>query len=301
MRAAAVVLGLALLVARPARAFEEFQGTRAQGMGGATRAWALGDSGPLLNPAGMTLVKAYSVEASYDYATRLRTHFIHASIVDSTSDANISGGLYYTYRMDSPSGRPDGRGHEVGAALAMPLGSFVALGATLKWFHLSGFDQGPALSDGGFTFDAGATVRPSRNLSLAVVGQNLRDLDAGLAPMTLAYGVAFIPANELVLAVDGVTSFTRDDVLGHKGTGVQGGLEWTLAQRVAVRLGGGIDPMLGVGYLAGGVTALSEVGAVDVGVRGDAFPMKTGSERNVFLGASLRLFVPAGGPPAPTP
>jgi hypothetical protein len=298
MRAAAVVLVVAVLVARPARAFEEFQGTRAQGMGGATRAWALGDSGPLLNPSGMTLVKLYSVEASYAYTSRLTGQFIHASIVDSTSAANISGGLYYTYRMDSPSGGPKGHGHEGGAALAMPLGSFMALGATVKYFRLSGADQGPALSEGGVTFDAGATVRPAANLSLAVVGSNLRNLHAGQAPTTLSYGVALVPIPELVLALDGVTSFTRDDVLGTKGTGAQAGVEWTLAQRVAVRAGGGVDPMLGVGYAAMGLTALAEVGAVDVGVRGDIVPIKTGSERNVFLGISLRLFVPAVSPAA---
>src|SRR5262245_44311669 len=133
MRAAAVVLVLAILVARPARAFEEFQGTRAQGMGGATRAWALGDSAPLLNPSGMSLVKTASAEASYGYASRNAGHFFHGAIVDSTSDANIAGALYYTYRMDSPSGLPKGQGHESGVALAMPFGAHFALGATLKW------------------------------------------------------------------------------------------------------------------------------------------------------------------------
>jgi hypothetical protein len=291
MRAAAVVLGLAILVARPARAFEEYQGTRAQGMGGATRAWALGDSAALLNPSGMPLVKSYAVEAAYAYASRNAGQFFHASIVDSTSDVNIGGAVYYTYRMDSPPGAPKGHGHEAGAALAMPLGTHLALGATLKWFQLSGADQGPALSTGGLTFDVGVTIRPSPILALAVVGQNLRDLDAGQAPQTLAYGVVFVPIPELVLAIDGLTSFTRDDYLNTKGTGGQGGLEWTLAHRVVVRTGGGLDPLLGVGYLAAGLSALSDVGAVDVGVRGDLFPVKTGSERNVFVGASLRLFL----------
>ena len=41
MRAAVVVLLLAAALARPAQAFEDFEGTRALAMGGATRAWAL--------------------------------------------------------------------------------------------------------------------------------------------------------------------------------------------------------------------------------------------------------------------
>src|SRR5882672_1255778 len=293
MRAAAVVLVLAVGLARPVRAFEEFHGTRAQGMGGATRAWAVGDSGPLLNPSGMPLIKSYAIEAAYAYATRDSGQFFHASIVDSTSDANIAGALYYTYRMDRPSGLA-GHGHEAGAALAMPLGPYLALGATLKYFRLAGADQGPALSKGGLTFDAGITVRPSPSFSLAVVGSNLRDLDAGQAPQTLSYGVAFLPMPELVLTLDGLTSFTRDDFLGTRGTGVMGGLEWVLAQRVVVRAGGGTDPLLGVGYAAGGVSAVSEFGAVDLAVRGDLVPIQTGSERSLFVGVSLRLFVAGG-------
>ena len=31
--------------------------------------------------------------------------------------------------------------------------------------------------------------------------------------------------------------------------------------------------------------------AVDVGARGDLFPMKAGSAKNLFLGVSLRLFM----------
>jgi hypothetical protein len=291
MRAAAVALLLAVALSRPARAFEEFQGTRALAMGGATRAWAVGDSAPLLNPSGMTLVKSYNVEASYLYASRLQGHFFHASVVDSTSSADVAGALYYTYHTDQRGGLAAGHGHEGGASLALPLGGFLSVGGTAKWFQLVGSDEGPALARGGLTFDAGVTVRPTAEVSLAVVGANLRDLHAGQAPLTLSYGAAYLPMPDLVLALDGLTSFTRDDVSGARGTGVQGGVEWSIAQRVGLRAGGGTDPFVGAGFLSAGVSALSEMGAVDVGVRGDLFPMRTGSTRNLFVGVSLRLFV----------
>jgi hypothetical protein len=292
MRAAAIVVLVLAALARPALAFEEYDGTRATAMGGATRAWAVGDSAPLLNPSGMTLMKSYSVEAAYAYSSRFTGQFLHASVVDSTSTANVSGALYYTYHTANPSGPASGHGHEAGVSLATPLGSYLAIGATAKWFRLSGIDQGPNLASGGVTFDVGATIRPVPTLSLAGVGQNLRNLDAGQAPQTISYGAAFLPIPEMVIALDGVTYLTPDDALRTKGTGVRGGLEFSMAQRVAVRAGGGTDPLAGVGYLSGGLSALSEVGALDVGVRGDLFPMKTGSERNVFVGVSLRLFVP---------
>jgi hypothetical protein len=292
MRAATVVFVVVFALVAPrsrAFAFEEFEGTRATGMGGATRAWAVGDSGPLLNPSGMTLVKGYDVEASYAYSSHLTGQFLHASVVDSTSASTMAGGLYYTYRTDAPPG-DKGHGHEVGASLAAPLGNYLSLGVTAKWFRLDGADEGPNLATGGLTFDCGITVRPIENLSLAFVAANLRDLHAGQVPQTLSYGAAYVPTPTLVLAVDGLTSFTRDDVLGTRGTGVRGGVEWTLADHAAVRAGGGTDPMLGVGYLAGGLSVLSEIGAVDVAVRSDLFPIATGSVRNVFVGVSLRLF-----------
>lgn len=290
MRVAAVVFVVAVLLATPAAAFEEYDGTRAQAMGGASRAWAVGNTALLLNPSGMSLVKAYNLEGAYAYTTRLKGQFLHASVVDSTSALGVSGGLYYTYRFDELAG-VSGSAHEAGGALSMPLGSYVAIGATVKWFRLLGLDRGPNLSTGGVTFDAGVTLRPTQQVSLAVVAANLRDLHTGHAPRTLGYGAAFLPIPTLVIAVDGVTSFTGDDVLGFKGTGVRGGVELSLAQRVALRLGGGTDAMRGVGYLSGGVSAFSDMGAIDVGVRGDLFPMKTGSEKNLFLGVSLRLFV----------
>jgi len=298
MRAAAIVFLLVAVAAQPVQAFEDFEGTRALAMGGATRAWALADSAVLLNPSGMSLAKAYNVEAAYAYGTRASEQFFHASVVDSTSASNLAGGLYYTYHLDKPAGLA-GHGHEVGGALSLPIGDSVAIGGTLKWFRLEGGDDNPtrtaagtATTSDGLTCDVGATVRPMASLSLAVVGVNLVDRHSGQVPKMLTYGAAYVPIPNLVIAADGVTSFTRDDLTGRRGTGLRAGLEASIAQRMALRGGGGTDPVAGAGYLAVGVSVVSEVAAVDFGIRGDLFPYRTGTTRNVFLGLSLRLFVP---------
>jgi hypothetical protein len=293
--ALALVVAFVLGFEGHARAFDDFEGTRSVGMGGSGRAWALADSAVLLNPSGMSLAKAYNVEASYAYGSRLREQFLHASVVDSTSATNLAGGLYYTYRFDKTTGLASGHGHEVGGALSLPIGTSVALGATLKWFRLVGADNGPAAPGAtwdGFTTDVGATVRPDPTLSFAVVGANLVDKHRGQVPRMVTYGAAYLPIPEIVLALDGVTSFTRDDVTGTRGTGFRAGIEGALAQRVALRAGGGTDPVAGMGYLAAGFSAVSEIGALDLGVRGDLFQYRTGGTRNLFLGVSLRLFVP---------
>jgi hypothetical protein len=300
MRAATVVFLLAVvaLAAPPAAAIEGYDGTRALGMGGATRAWALGDSALLLNPSGMSLAKIYNIEAGYGYGSRLSEQALHVSIVDSTSATTLAGGVYYTYHWADPDGR-DGHTHEVGAALSLPVGDRLAMGGTLKWFHFEGVDADPAApaippaTSGGFTFDAGVTVRPLPVVSFGVVGANLVDRHNGLAPRQIGYGAAFVPIKDVVVTADGLTTLTRDPVTGREGTGVRAGGEAVLAQRVAVRIGGGTDSLAGAGYLAAGASLLSEVGAIDAGIRGDLFPYAPGASRHVILGVSLRLFVPA--------
>src|SRR5215471_9857044 len=104
MRAALAAGILMTLGAAPraAHALEGFVGTRPLAMGNSGRAWAIGDSGPLLNPAGMSLVKAYTVEGTYVFNSTLGgANFFHGSVVDSTSELNLAGGLSYTYVSDS--------------------------------------------------------------------------------------------------------------------------------------------------------------------------------------------------------
>src|SRR6187549_1673589 len=121
-------------------------------MGGASRAFAIGDSGPMLNPSGMSLVKTYNIEGAYGYGTRLNDHSFHASAVDNTSAFNIAAGLFYTYHFAEPpvaaGAMPvTGSGHAVGVALAVPITPFAAIGGTVKYFRLENADA-PGGNDG---------------------------------------------------------------------------------------------------------------------------------------------------------
>jgi len=295
-----LALGLGLIalggLARPARAaVDQLYNTRALGMGGAMRGAAAGGAGPLMNPSGMTLAQSYTVEAAYMLATARTDHFFHGSIVDSTSGYRLAGGLYYTYHSDNPDGPDAGHGHEVGLALSFPFGEHVALGGTLKYFNLSG-DQRPVEGNRQFTFDAGVTIRPTSVVSLGLVGYNLRELHAAVAPIGLGYGVAVAPDPDILLVVDGVTTLTADAPATRKGTRVMAGGEILLAKKVALRVGGGYDGVTQNGFFTAGFSAVSDVGAFDVGVRQDAF-QNGPYPRETIAGVSVRLFVPA--PPQP--
>jgi hypothetical protein len=293
---AALAFG-ALLISAPAWSMDDFTGTRAIGMGDAVRGFAIGDSGPMLNPSGMSLVKNFqAMEGSYGFSSRLSAHTLHASIVDNTSGFGIAGGLYYNYRASEPGGGVTGHGHEGGLALSLPVAGRAAIGGTIKYVRLSG-DDAPGDHTGGITFDVGATATVLPMLSVGVVGSNLNDLDNSNATKGVGYGVAVIPIGDLVIGVDGMTRLTPDNHTGRKGTGFMAGMDLTLAGKYGIRAGGGYDPATANGYVAAGLSAVSDVGAIDGGIRQDIVMHGT-TPRSTIVAISLRLFIPA---PAPQP
>ena len=293
-RPAALALALLLPAAR-ARAIDEFPGTRALGMADTGRAFAVGDSGPMLNPSGMSLVKNFQVlEGSYGYSSRLSAHTLHASMVDNTSGFGIAGGLYYNYHVAEPPGGLSGHGHEAGLALSVPIANRAALGGTVKYYNLSGIDA-PDGRTGGVTFDVGGTVNLIPQLSVGVVGTNLRNLHNSNATQGVGYGVAVIPMADLVIAADGWTRLTPDNYTGRKGTNVMVGGDLTLGGKFGVRAGGGYDSATDNGYVAAGVSAVSEIGAIDGAIRQDVFVYGS-VPRATIVAISLRLFIPAQQP-----
>ena len=295
----AFVLALVLAAAR-ARATDDFSGTRATGMGDATRGFAIGDSAPMVNPSGMSLLKNFqALEGSYGYSSRLHAHTLHASMVDNTSGFGVAGALYYNFHAAEPGGGVTGRGHEVGLALSVPIVDRATLGGTVKYLNLSG-DDAPGGHTGGVTFDVGTTVTLLPKLTVAVVGTNLRDLNNSNATQGIGYGVAVMPIEDLIIAADGLTRLTRDNHTGRKGTGFMVGGELTLAGKFAVRAGGGYDPTTANGYGAIGASAMSEIGAIDAAVRQDLL-VHAGSPRDTVATISLRLFIPAPQPTLPPP
>jgi hypothetical protein len=296
---AGLAAGMMLWPAR-ARATDDFTGTRATSMGDAGRAYAIGDSGPMLNPSGMSLVKNFQVlEGSYGYSSRLHAHTLHASIVDNTSAWGVAGGAYYNYHDAEPGGGVTGHGHEGGLAISIPIANRVSFGGTVKYLHLAG-DDAPAGNTSGVTFDLGMTVTLMPKLSVAAVGTNLRDMHNSNATQGIGYGAAVAPIPDLVIVADGTTRLTADNHTGRKGTGFMVGGELTLAGKFQVRAGGGYDPATANGYAAAGVSAVSEIGAIDGGIREDVV-IHEGSRRAMIAGISLRLFIPAQQPPVQSP
>jgi hypothetical protein len=266
-----------------------FRNVRALGMGGALRAAATGDAGPLLNPSGMSLVRGYVAEGAYNYARPGTLHAGRLSIVDSTSGFNVAGGLYYSYLTANLPGDVDQSGHEGGLALSFPLGERILLGATAKYARVTTTPmEGERARASGVTFDVGTTVRPIPSLAIAAVGHNLRDLASERQPLALGFGAAFSGVQGLLVTFDGFLDLTRADETRGRELTLSGGAEYVFAQSFALRGGGGRDGRTGNPFGTLGVSVLGDVGALDAGARQDL----SGDGRVTVIGVSGRLFVP---------
>ena len=294
MRSAALIIGM-IALALPARSWAGWPdrvGTRALGMGGALRGAATGDAGPMLNPSGMSLARAYAVEGSYQLTNGETAHRPHVSVVDSTSGFNIAGGLYYTYLTSKPNVSSQVSGHEAGASLAVPFGQRLSVGGQLKYFRLVDEYVGeadamrPDQRTRGFTFDLGATVRPHDVLTLGVVGYNLADKSAPAAPLAVGFGAGLMPLPGLLLGADAVIDFTTyDDTRGNL-TSYMGGAEYSTTNGLALRAGGGRNGQRASSYVSGGVSAVSEMAALDIGFSRDL----SGTSKLTVFAISVRLF-----------
>ena len=78
-----------------------------------------------------------------------------------------------------------------------------------------------------------------------------------------------MPNESIVLVLDGLHRFTADNYTQRKGTSIMGGAEWTFAQRFGARVGGGYDARSGNGYVTAGFSTMSDIGALDLGIRQD--------------------------------
>jgi hypothetical protein len=251
------------------------------------RAIATGDAGPLLNPSGISLLRAYLVEGSYQYGSAAGSHDARISAVDSTSGFNFGGALYYTYHRDSPVDGVTQTGHLFGGSLSFPLLDKIFFGGSAKYIR---FTDQTGTTHKGFTFDAGVTVRPIPQLSIGAVGYNLLDRETPWAPRAVGGGVAVLPMPTLLFVFDTVLEKVygtpaRDPVMYYMGGG-----EVSFAAAFAVRAGGGHDGLSKNEYVSAGASTLSaDIGALDIGLRQDV----SGAKKATIFGISARLFVPS--------
>jgi hypothetical protein len=294
-----IVAGLLLSGASTGAAARDLVGIRSLGMGTALRASATGSSGPLLNPAGMSLARMYVLGTQYQFRGSDSGHLVHVSVVDSIT-ARLAAGLYYSFVHAEPEqllATADGplalaqtlTTHEVGLALSYPLGQFLNLGLTTKYVNHQGELTETAPESVGaaevsrLTLDAGAVLHHSSGLRLGVVGNNLVAVDDPDFARSLGLGLA-LARSVLLVEVDTVIDFSSNP--DETEVGVHGGFELFLAQRFAIRGGASHDTFREATYVTVGGGLVSRKVALHFGLR----QMVDGGAETLF-GFSLQLFM----------
>jgi hypothetical protein len=313
---AAVVSIVAL--STPAFAQADFVGVRAMGMGEAQRATATGASGPLLNPAGMSLVRQYVIEGMYGIKIESVGHNANVSVVDSIT-ARVAAGLFYSFIYETPKlgfnwagGRIESEqitrtGHAAGLSLSVPLGDHFILGATAKYLHIDTTaplpmgtvpDHLTLDSVNGVTFDVGMILKLGDRFNVGLIGYNLWDHGSRESPLSLGIGLAYVPLPTLSINFDTVVNFTgyqdlkvdamtNKVTLNQKTTARLGpGIEWVVSNKVPLRAGVVYDSGLQSTYLTAGLGYLSTAFGVDLSFRGKV----AGGQEN-FLMLGLRIFI----------
>jgi hypothetical protein len=327
MRRLLVVAVALTALGQRAYAIDGVLNARGVGLGGAARASAQGALAALLNPSGLTLSHEYDIEAVYGFDVQSLGSTLHLAIADSATNAHVAMGIYYTFVHNSPrysyqycpsaakAGCPpfslagdNGRqGHETGLALAVPIGARFSLGLTSKYVTVSTQTNNPdsgmpgapatftldnstsAASADGFTLDVGATVRITESLNLGVVGYNLVPLYSIEAPIGLGFGVSYLIAGKLLVAVDAVVDFNkyRDAENNRRTTSrVAGGLEYVAAGIVPIRVGVSGDTGLPATYLSVGLGYKHRSFGIDL-----AYRQQVAGGSDAFLSAGLRVFL----------
>jgi hypothetical protein len=267
---------LGVLVALPAHAdpmstspeqawnMGELPGARATAMGGALNALGVSTTALSLNPANMTLARVYHLEAFGALSPEAQRQTYGLAIVDSmVNSSRLAGGIEGAASSLDPGGLHR-TWTDVRAALAIPLGDLITVGATGRWLHVSqSSGQGPFGSDyvsGGtssgpienlITFDAGATAVLG-GLRLGLVGHNLTNPGTALAPTTAAAGIGY-QTDIFAIEADGMLDFTTWSSTQGR---VMGGAELFVEDHYAIRGGwsystgtGLHTPSLGFGYI----------------------------------------------------
>lgn len=279
----ALAAGVVLALSWDAYAREPGASARALGVADAVHSIGFGTAGLYFNPATMSQIRQYAIDAGYGYDSTRGTHNAHVSIVDSQTNQDFGGGIGYTYfRSDrTPS---EFQGHDVRAALCVRLGAdsvSFGFGAGFRYLKVSGDLPSDRVS--APTLDLGALLGVSDRFFLGVAGQNLITFSSAHAPRLLGVG-AGVSVSVVNVAASAVVDFeSRPETV----VSPSGGVEAVVFNAMALRAGFMWDRASEQKRVTGGLGYISQYVGVDVGYGHDV------TDRDKWLvQSSIRVFLP---------
>ena len=294
MKSIALICGVLTAAAGSARAsadsITDAMNPRSIAMGESIRAAAMGSSAVTLNPAGAALTKAYVLEGNFGMRPVDDARTAQASVCDSVTNA-IAACAYYEYFKASPEGG-ERVSHEVGLTAALPLGELILLGVTNRYKDYQASVGGTEVASvSGYGLDAGAIIKLSTLLNVAVVGYNLVGDDKEQYPVGAGGGIAIFPTPTMMVSGDAAWNLETDK--GRFGGGIEIFVA-TQAGQVGYPLRGGYvyDELTKASYASAGIGYVTPRVAIDIGGRRQVSGVQDGADAETMVQLGLRLFLP---------
>ncbi|XXY44681.1 hypothetical protein WME91_32225 [Sorangium sp. So ce269] len=261
-----------------AYAYGENETPRAAAFGGALRALGNGTSAVFMNPSAMVETRVYHLQALFQGSPEAGRHAYGGVVVDSVT-GKLAGAISFVGGFVDNDG-VDRTFLDARVGLAYPITERLFVGLTGRYAKITqdgtlrvggladsvGYDPvsgGLVETEDGkvagrhsyvneFTFDAAITIKPTDNLYIAAVGQNLSYPDNGLLPTTVGGGIGF-GTDDLSIEVDGLVDLNSYTDATYR---LMAGGEYLVADHFPLRAGYRFDQgadqhalSLGVAYV----------------------------------------------------
>jgi hypothetical protein len=260
-------------------------------MGGAMRAFSNSLEALFVNPANMAASRVYHLGALAQIWPEANRQSYGAAAIDSiVSSARIAGGLGGTWNLQDPDGI-ERQWTDLRFALAFPFSDefFLGAGGRHLWLKQNGDDGeiGSSAASGGlhdeqilrgFSFDAGATLKPSEQFAISLVGANLNNPGTGYQPTSVGGGIGFGTDN-LTIEGDLLSDFTTWEETTVRA--MLGG-EFLAADHYPLRLGYRYDQGANSHAVSAGVGYIDRSFAAEIAVRRVVAPNDDAATAIVF-------------------
>jgi opacity protein-like surface antigen len=271
--------------------YGEIETPRIAAMGGAQRAFSNSLEALFVNPANMAVTRIYHLGALAQIWPEANRQSYGGGAVDSiVSSARIAGGLGATWNLQDQDGI-ERQWTDLRFALAFPFSDqfFLGAGGRHLWLKEDGSEAeiGSSLASGGlpddqilrgFSFDAGATLKPSPEFAISLVGANLNNPGTGFQPTSVGGGIGFGNEN-LTIEGDLLSDFTTWDKTTVRA--MLGG-ELLAGDHVPLRLGYRYDQGAESHAVSAGIGYIERAFAAELAVRRVVTPSEDGATTIVF-------------------
>lgn len=181
--------------------YDEIETARVAGTAGAVRTFSNSLTALFVNPANLAAARVYHLGAFAQIWPEASRQSYGVGAVDSiVSSARVAGGVGATWNFQDLDGVKR-KWTDLRFGLAYPISDqfFMGVGGRYMWLSEDGVGPlGTSLASSGLAdkkivrgiaFDAGITLKASKNLSMSLVGTNLNNPDHGYQPTAVAGGV----------------------------------------------------------------------------------------------------------------